>query len=162
EMAAQSAAPLAQALRTLLEARDAAPGPRKKIHLLAHSMGNRVLLRGLFELFKDRPHSDKDKPFGQVILAAPDVGASLFNNLVDGGIQKWEQLSYYFCRRDTALAVSQNLNKYEPVGLYPYFQKGLITIDADNADTSFFAHAYYAGSVEVLSDIQILLERGAR
>jgi esterase/lipase superfamily enzyme len=162
EMSAKSISAFAELLRNLLAAQAAdAAMPKGRIHLLAHSMGNRVLLGAMNELFADTPTKADSPPFGQIVMAAPDVGAAQFNNQIDCVIRNCEQASYYFCRQDAALKVSQNVNKYEPVGLYPYFQSGLVTISADNANSSFLGHSYFAGSVEMLSDIGLLIQ-GAR
>jgi hypothetical protein len=49
---------------------------------------------------------------------------------------------------------------YEPVGLIPFFERGLDTINADGANTSFLGHDYYASSIKVLLDIQLMVNHG--
>lgn len=160
EHAAASATALADALRVLLK--NVTSGESKserRVHIMAHSMGNRIVLNALYALSRDPIGGRSDRPFGQIVLAAPDVGAAQFNNLVDHAIRASAQTTYYFCRRDAALKLSQDLNKYEPVGMYPYFQAGLVTIDADNVDTSFMWHSYYSSSVQVLADLNLVFTR---
>ena len=166
--AAESVAALVAVLK-LLRARAAEPlggqagaAPRgvRKIHVIAHSMGNRLLLLALEELRKSGGLATGERPFGQMILAAPDVGAAAFNNQVDNALQYSDQVTYYFSAHDAALHSSQSLNNYEPVGLYPYFEAGLCTIDAGNANRTLLGHTYFGDSSQVLQDIQLTLARG--
>jgi alpha/beta hydrolase family protein DUF900 len=161
--AAQSAKALAEVLANLVassRAREAAGQGAGKIHLLAHSMGNRVLLNALYELHESGALSRDARPFGQVVLAAPDIGAALFNNLLHYATDSAAQVTYYYCKHDSALLASQRLNNYEPVGLLPYFDARLCTINADGTDTSFLGHNYYSSSKQVLLDIQLLVSLG--
>ena len=75
DQAESSAAALADLLRTLLAA-TAAGGDSKppQIHLIAHSMGNRILLNAMYDLASSGAFKDRAKPFGQIILAAPTWG----------------------------------------------------------------------------------------
>ncbi|HEX3872185.1 MAG TPA: alpha/beta hydrolase [Pirellulales bacterium] len=136
---------------------DAAPG-KGHVHVIAHSLGNRVFLGALHDLVSRNVWKPDEKHLGQVILAAPDVGASRFNNVIGYAIGAAEHVTYYYCRNDFALATSQQVNYYEPVGLYPYFGTGLDTINADGVDTSFINHDYYAAAPQVLSDLHLLLK----
>ncbi len=69
-------------------------------------------------------------------------------------------MTYYYCKRDSALLASQRLNNYEPVGLLPYFDVRLCTINADGMDTSFLGHNYFSSSKQVLLDLQLLFSMG--
>jgi len=155
--AAASADALVELLKTLIQAPTAG---KRKVHVFAHSLGNRIVLNAIYTLVSREGISTADKPLGQIILAAPDVGASDFNYLVDYSIDASSRVTYYFSNLDSALRVSQKQNSYQPVGLYPYFERGLDTICADHTDTSFIGHSYYADSDRVLSDLQLILVRG--
>lgn len=137
-------------------------GRKSKIHVIAHSMGNRLLLQAMYKINQAKTDYFPQSPIGQVVLAAPDVGAIMFNNLSPHVIDLSDQVTYYYCGGDTALATSREINKYEPVGLMPYFDDGLNTINANGVGTSFIGHSYYASSREVLSDVELILKRGAR
>jgi esterase/lipase superfamily enzyme len=159
--AARSAPRLAELLAGLVAARsqddDEASSP--KIHVLAHSMGNLILLDAVCRLYED-DHFQPGRPvLGQVILAAPDVGAIQFNNMLPYLMESAERVTYYYCNHDAALAASRKINYYEPVGMFPYFDEGLDTINADGVGTTFISHGYYASSREVLEDIRLLLLR---
>ncbi len=163
ETSAKSVSALADLLRTLIDRNAAAAqagGKPPKLHVIAHSMGNRILLNALYQLDEAGYFKPDSKPLGQVILAAPDVGAQMFNNLIPFATDYAEQVTYYYCHADTALAASRQINYYEPVGLLPVFEAGLRTINADSTDTSFIGHGYYASSPRVLLDMQLLVNAG--
>jgi hypothetical protein len=82
----------------------------------------------------------------------------MFNNLIPYAIRSADRVTYYYCRQDVALAASQTTNYFEPVGLLPFFQHGIDTINADGTDTSSLYHGYYASSPKVLLDIQLMIE----
>lgn len=155
----QSVEQLADVLQGLLAGLNKhAPGAsRPKLHILAHSLGNDLLLRAISELHLRGALPENSVVFGQVVLAAPDVGALEFNNLLPYVLEHSNRVTYYYCTHDAALGVSRNLNLYEPVGLMAFFQKGLDTINTDEVDTSFLFHGYYASARQVLSDVQLLL-----
>ena len=144
-------------LAAVVQKRDKKKG---KVHVIAHSMGNRILLQAMYKINQSRTDYFQESPLGQVVLAAPDVGAIMFNNLSPHLIDLSEQVTYYFCKGDMALNTSQRINHYEPVGMLPYFDDGLSTIDANGVGTSFITHGYYASSREVLRDIELLLKHG--
>jgi esterase/lipase superfamily enzyme len=163
ERAGDSAAALAETIRTILDqlaAASAAGGKPPKLHIIAHSMGNRVLLNALFALYDGDYLKPDTRPLGQIILAAPDVGAAMFNNLIPYATDFSEQVTYYYCRTDTALITSRQINLYEPVGLLPVFEPSLRTICADRMDTSFIGHGYFSSSPKVLLDMQLIFASG--
>ncbi len=156
--AEQSAGQLADLLQSLVTAaRNPASSTPRKIHILAHSLGNDVLVNAIYQLHARGVFPEKDKLFGQIVLAAPDVGALEFNNMLPFVIDHSERVTYYYCTRDQALGASRQVNQYEPVGLMPFFRTGLDTINTDAVDTSFLFHGYYASSRQVLSDVELLL-----
>ena len=101
-----------------------------------------------------------DVTWGSCRVNIPVQSHTMFNNLVAYAIEAADQVTYYCCSTDAALQVSQRINYYEPIGLLPYFEKGIDTINADGTGTSFLMHDYYASTKKVLTDIQITLTRG--
>lgn len=163
ERAARSASSLADVIRTLAaRSRETAGAGRAagKIHVIAHSLGNRVLLHAMQIACEQDPGFADTKPFGQVVLAAPDVSAITFNNLLPFVTQVSDQVTYYYSPRDDALRVSQKLNASEPIGLYAYFDPLVSTINAQDAGMSVLFHNYYASTRAVLLDVHLLLSRG--
>ena len=130
---------------------------RRKLHIIAHSLGNRVLLNALDEICSKKAPDSDTKLFGQVIMAAPDVDGSDFNARIQSVTKLSERVTYYYCRNDMALQASELVNAYRPVGRHPFFCDDLDTISADGVDTSFLYHNYYASSRQVLLDIMLLI-----
>lgn len=157
-MAQQSIDDLADLLDKLTAQRSGAQSPR--VHLIAHSMGNKIALQAIYRLIDSGRWEPGEKRLGQVVLAAPDVGAALFNNLLDHVLGASERVTYYYYSRDLALDVSQQVNRYEPVGKFPYFENGLDTINVDGSGTNFLGHSYYSSSLKVLVDLELLLKHG--
>jgi len=161
KQAEKSVDALAQTIRLLSSAAAAqGEGPKPKLHVIAHSMGNRLLLSALYELYDKGHFKPGTKYLGQVVLAAPDVGSTMFNNLLPYTLEYARQVTYYYCSRDTALSMSRTINYYEPVGLLPFFERGLDTVNADRANTSFLGHSYFASSQKVLLDIRLMINGG--
>jgi esterase/lipase superfamily enzyme len=131
--------------------------PERRIHVIAHSMGNRVLLAAVreWELKYAKPSSAK--LFSQVILAAPDVDAAMFAALLPSVIRASERATLYYCPNDNALLASQALHVNKPVGLGPFFTDGLDTINAEQVDTSMIGHGYYAAARELLLDLRLMI-----
>jgi len=164
-MAGVSGKPLAGLLRLLIEDRRAkAPGDGPaKIHLIAHSMGNRVLLAAIRDLDATLPAGSK--PFGQVVLAAPDVGRGQF---FDSGLaigRRAEGLTIYSCSEDWALRTSRALHYRPPgpadprLGEYGFVHPQIPAdnVDATRANTSWLGHDAYASSRRLLIDLRLLL-----
>lgn len=155
--AAKSTQPLADLLRQLSEPVD--PGGRtRKIHVIAHSMGNRVFLGAarLFDLEAKGTTAGR-KPFGHVALAAPDVDAATFAALVPSVIRRAETTTLYYCQADRALLASRTVHMNKPVGLGPFFVDGLDTINCDHANTSLLGHGYFASEHPLLNDLKLMI-----
>lgn len=132
----------------------------KQIHLIAHSMGNRVLTSALQRL------SQKLKPqelpmFNEVVLTAPDIDAEIFRRDIAPAIVKTaKRVTLYASSNDGALAASKKLHGYpragesgENVVVVP----GIDTIDVSGIDTSLLGHTYYGDNDTVITDIVQLL-----
>lgn len=143
-------------LRRLAIQRSATPDPGD-IHLIAHSMGNRVLLGALMELSTD-PQVKGTQPFGHVVFAAPDEMAQKFALQVKqiSGLARTRTL--YFCMDDLALRASQqfhnNVNRAGQV-LIPIAE--LDNVDSIRANTSILGHDYFVSANPLLVDIERLL-----
>lgn len=157
-MAGRSIDALAQVLDDLSTA---AARKGSRVHLLAHSLGNHLLLNAVARLSRRDPPGGKKEPrFGHVILAAPDVGALEFNNLLPFLQAASRRVTYYYCGQDMALQISQEVNRYEPVGRFAFLDPRLDTINADAANTTFLGHSYFSSSRLVLRDIELLVRYG--
>lgn len=142
----------------------------RKIHLIAHSMGNRVLSRALKNISQKLTLSRQDKPlFNEVILTAPDIDAQVFKDSIAPHIvQTADRFTIYSSSEDLALKASRVVNSlwHQRLGeggsyltVFPKFKK-INVVDASDIDTNLFAlgHSYHADSVTVLSDVRLVFE----
>ena len=128
----------------------------EKIHIIAHSMGNRGLLRALQNMFL----SKELKKFGQIFLAAPDVDSDVFKQLAYVYPAQSKRTTLYVSNKDKALKASQWLYDYPRVGLFPpvVTAKNIDTIEVSNIDlTDFLGHTYIANSSTLIYDIRDLI-----
>jgi esterase/lipase superfamily enzyme len=152
ERAGVSAARLIDFLR-ILEG-----GPWDHVHLVAHSMGNRVVVLGLGA---DKP--PPALPFGQIVFVAADVYVQIFEQMFPNMTGIGELKSSYTSKADRALLLSSWLHRAPRIGIIngePFTRTGMETIDASTADTSLLGlrHSYFAGTV--VEDLGYLLREG--
>ncbi len=85
-----------------------------ELHLVAHSMGSRVLVRSLADIANSGP----SHPIGHVILLAPDMAKSLFDQYLQRALPLVQHLTIYVSAKDRALSLSRILHGgHERVGL---------------------------------------------
>lgn len=127
----------------------------KVFHLVAHSMGNRVLVRAVNEIAATRP--DGERPcFNQIVLAAPDIDTEVFRQLSARVRKVSERVTLYASSNDFALDKSKLIHDFPRLGLSGddiAIVAGVDTIDASDVDTSFMGHSYFAENSSVLSDL---------
>lgn len=157
EKQAQASVPALVELFKTLRTDPAADSPPRKVHIIAHSMGNRVLLQAMryYELEQGEPPADK--LFGQVALAAPDVNGALFGALIPSLVRQADRVALYYCEADQALQASREVHKDKPVGLGPCFAEGVDTINAEAVNTEVIGHGYYASAHELLIDLRLYI-----
>ncbi len=133
--------------------------PNLTLHVIAHSMGNRVLAAALEQIAAAGPAAPR---LNQVAMVAPDIDAELFRRASGKFAGAARRVTLYASSADAALKVSQNLAGYTRAGqggADVLVLPGIDTIDASSVDTSVlgFSHAYYADNTTVLSDLFGLL-----
>lgn len=133
-----------------------------KIHLIAHSMGNGVLLDALDKIkLKSGPSSRL--LFAEVILHSPDVASGRFRQVMTAIHGLGSGATLYASATDRALGLSAWLSG-EKAGGAPSVFPGVETIDVTAAGTSFLGlnHDLYATSPAIFNDMRLLLEFGTR
>lgn len=137
----------------------AAESGAQKVHLIAHSMGNRAMTDALQEIVNERRLS-RSPMFNQVVLAAPDIDAEIFKRDIAPRIQKTaERVTLYASSNDKALLVSKRIHGAPRAGdvesgiIIP----GIDTVDASLVDTSLVGHSYYGDNRSIISDMYLLL-----
>lgn len=130
------------------------------IHLLAHSMGNRALTKVLRSIASEQP----SPLFSQVILAAPDIDADVFErDIAPAMLRAANRFTLYASSDDQALAASKEVHGYPRAGQSGeslIVLSGLDTIDASGIDTSLLGHSYFAEQTSLVTDIFMLLRHG--
>jgi esterase/lipase superfamily enzyme len=128
-----------------------------EIFLVAHSMGNRLVTMVL----NDRAAKGKSLPnLRELFLAAPDINAEIFREVIVPGIAKLQGLhrTIYASSSDLALRASKIVHDYRRVG---ETDGGVLTFDGfETIDASSvapllrsFGHSYIVDSTKVLGDI---------
>jgi esterase/lipase superfamily enzyme len=133
----------------------------KKVHIVAHSMGNRALLDAVQGI------RDRELPgvqFGQIFLAAPDVSVPLFKQLADKYPELSERTTLYISDKDMALAASKGFHGgYERVGYPPPVTvvPRIDTVEASKVDFSSWGHGYFSEDAPLLYDMAALIRKDA-
>ena len=135
----------------------------KRIHLIAHSMGNRALTDAL-ELYALR-HEGEPPAFDQVLFTAPDLDAGLFAEMAKTMRTTAQRLTLYASNKDWALAVSRQLHgdaARAGQGGDGIIQADIFdSVDMTSLGDDMLAHSYYANNPSALTDILSLFWRDA-
>jgi esterase/lipase superfamily enzyme len=134
-----------------------------RIHLIAHSMGNRALIEALERLAADRQDAASEPMFGQIVFTAPDVDRDFFVEAVQGLQGFAERITLYASENDLALRSSAMLHGAPRAGLAGkaiISAAGLDTIDMSDIDTDFLGHGYFAAKEGAIYDLFRLLWLG--
>jgi esterase/lipase superfamily enzyme len=134
----------------------------ERVHVIAHSMGNRGLLRALQRIAATAESRGKLK-FGQVFLAAPDVDRDLFLDLARLYPEHAERTTLYASNADLAVHLSSKLHDAPRAGYYqPYtVAPGIDTVAVPDFDVDLLGHGYFAQAEALLHDIYDLMRHNA-
>lgn len=129
-----------------------------KIHIIAHSMGNRGLLRAIDRILI-KLQTQNNVSFGQIFLAAPDVNRNVFEDLAIAYTQIAKRTTLYVSSKDKALASSGIIHDRSRVGYNPPITvvKGIDTVDVSDVDLTWLGHGYFADIRTLLEDMNQLL-----
>jgi esterase/lipase superfamily enzyme len=136
----------------------------RMVHVIAHSMGNRLLLNTL-NAFRDESSGWADYQIGNFILAAADVGKHDFESIAARITNVGAGITSYASGSDLALFGSQLLHHEQRVGEVtasgPIVVQGVDTIDVTGVDTRVLSsHSAYATSPILGDDIKTILLTG--
>ena len=127
-----------------------------RLHIIAHSMGNRGLLEAINIINQRSPEIE----FGQIILAAPDVDADVFNQKAEAYTNVSEQTTLYISAKDKAVNASEWIHSYYRAGFTPPVSivDCMDTIKVDEeVDLLELGHGYFAEHKTLLEDISQLM-----
>lgn len=131
------------------------------VHVLAHSMGNRVLAETLARL-ADQKAAWLPRKLGEIVMAAPDVDRDKFRVryhplLKDAG----RRLTLYASAKDRALLASRFVHgnpRAGDAGPNLLILEKMDSIDVSKVDTSFLGHSYYGDRPELIDDLRSILD----
>jgi len=133
----------------------------RKLHLFAHSMGNRPLTEALQTLLRGEwPEKECVK---EVILAAPDIPQQRFRTqLLPDLVGKGPRVTLYASSRDLALATSKAVHKQPRAGQggpFVVLAPGLDTVDASGIEQPILSlgHNYAFDHPALRRDIRLLM-----
>lgn len=128
-----------------------------RVHVIAHSMGNRPLLRALQNILSQAKEESAVR-FGQLILAAPDITRELFLDVAEQYKRLSHRTTLYISDEDRALRTSFRLQGPR-VGLAPPVTcvDGIDTVHVANVDRTLLGHSTFAEARPVLTDMHALL-----
>ncbi|HEX8172970.1 MAG TPA: alpha/beta hydrolase [Thermoanaerobaculia bacterium] len=133
----------------------------RMVHVIAHSMGNRAVLRAVNRIAA-AAHKRSGIRFGQFILAAADVDADTFRSLSTAYTRLAQRTTLYVSERDRAVEASRWLHHFPRAGLIPpvLVLPEIDTINVTNADLTMLGHGYVAAARDVLTDMHALIRHG--
>ncbi len=137
----------------------------RRIHLIAHSMGNRALTDAL-ELFALRhAHGAEAPAFEQVLFTAPDMDAGLFSEMLKTIRPVAKRMTLYASQNDLALVTSRNLHGGAPRagqgGADILVSDRFDSVDMTALGADMLGHNYFADHASALTDMLSLFWRDA-
>ncbi|WP_439409241.1 alpha/beta hydrolase [Bradyrhizobium sp. DASA03076] len=132
-----------------------------KVHVIAHSMGNRAVINTLEGVTSWRLPADAAK-LGQIVFAAPDIDRDRFVQLAAKFKGCAARVTLYASSRDVALLASKFVHGYPRAGEAGEaltIVDGVDTIDASLVDTSLVGlrHSYFGEKRSILNDMFSLI-----
>ena len=137
----------------------------QRIHLIAHSMGNRGLLNSIEQVVQK---VNQEQPFDQIFLAAPDVDVDVFGQKSKVYQRAAKQVTLYVSRRDKAVWLSRLIHDQHRLGYYSNNEPPRIfpSIDTIRVKSDFdlfdLGHGYVASEDNVLADMHQAIQFGAK
>jgi esterase/lipase superfamily enzyme len=138
----------------------------RRIHIIAHSMGNVALNDALWTL--DQATLAKLN-IGELVLASPDLDPDLFQRTYKKLQKRGATGTIYAASSDWALWLSSGMRDLPQLGYIPsggpkrlIAGTDLIDITAVNSDIFSLNHDLYANSAAVIADLKRLLKEGKR
>ncbi len=135
----------------------------ERVHVLAHSMGNRALIEALQTYLGKRAPQDRQHIFGQIVFTAPDVDRDYFTAAIEPLRSAADRITLYASDNDYALRSSQFFHgapRAGTAGSVIVRLAGLDTIDMSAVPADALGHTYFAANAGAIFDVFRLLWRG--
>ncbi|MBK8451703.1 MAG: alpha/beta hydrolase [Saprospiraceae bacterium] len=132
----------------------------ENLHLIAHSMGNKLLTSSLINLSIKTKFSHKLNIFRQIVLAAPDIDQIVFKNTILPHFKNiGSRRTLYSSDKDKALHLSKEIRgglaRLGDAGNSLFVDRSLDTVDASNVKSRGNKHSYIFDTKELLADLFI-------
>lgn len=130
----------------------------EQLHIIAHSMGNRLLTACFDKLASKQNYNAQLKVIREIILAAPDLDQDVFlNNILPNFKTIGNNRTLYVSDKDKALRMSElmrgGLPRLGSCGRNLFVAQGVDTIDASNIESDGTKHSYVFEADRVLGDL---------
>jgi esterase/lipase superfamily enzyme len=133
----------------------------KKLHVIAHSMGNRAFL-AVLEKWQQQQEGAR---ISQIVLAAPDIDADRFRQ-ISAVFNQFDQVTLYSSKRDRAIWLSRAAHGKPRAGDSdpPLVAPDLATVDVTKAGGGLLelAHSYFADVKAVFDDLICVINEGKK
>jgi len=133
-----------------------------RIHLIAHSMGNRAVIEALQRIVAGRQPSGAEHLFGQILFTAPDVDRDYFIDAMQDIKDSADRITLYASDNDVALHSSAILHGAPRAGLAGesvISAAGVDTIDMSDVEADRLGHTYFAANQGAIYDLFRMLWR---
>ncbi len=134
--------------------------PEMRLHIIAHSLGNRALMKLLTDLL-DRGEEAEHYPFGHLVFIAPDVDREVFMRDIAPDLERLPfPKTLYVSAEDFPLMASGTVFQYPRLGDsrgQPPIVDGMETIDVSDAINLFNGHGYYEADRATIEDLYFLI-----
>lgn len=133
-----------------------------RVHVVAHSMGNRVLAPALNQHVLRLPPPPLAE-LSQAVFAAPDIDPKAFRGFAEVFAAGCKHCTLYTSMHDLALTVSGWIYRTRRAGaaVEDALTKGVDGIDVSKVDNSMMGHSYFSDKRVLLQDLNTLLTTGA-
>ena len=129
----------------------------EKIHVIAHSMGNRAVCDALRALSLSTPVGETVL-LHHLVLAAPDIDADTFRELTDSLRKMSGHITLYSSSADKAIKASQKIHRNPRAGGPPLvIIPGVDSIDASEMGSGWLQHSYVTDAWALPSYLHALL-----
>ncbi len=144
----------------------------QRVHVVAHSMGNRALLEAIERIdaklvagkVQNRSGTTKTKIIDSLVMAAPDVDLAEFTTRYVEPLRNTTQhTTLYFSDNDRALLLSAGLHGAPRLGLLrDHLQAfaGIESVYVGSQSKLTLGHSYYGDDPAVIEDLKSLLRDG--
>ena len=134
--------------------------PGARIHLVAHSLGNRALMDTLADLVRMGTGSTKFT-IGEIVFLAPDIDRAIFlGDLAPALAQFPGHKTLYVSAEDFPLMASATVMEYPRLGDSRSgvpLADGIDTVDVSDAITILDGHGYYESDQDTIEDLYWLI-----